>query len=307
MEEGGSKRCERSQRRPTGSGHHVRISLVVPNLNTAPYLRQTLRSIEKQHYDDLEVIVSDGGSTDGSLDIISSFSSSIATLISGPDKGHADALNKGFGVSTGEVMGWLNSDDILHKDALNTVGAIFGNNPDINWITGTRCVFSDKPKMLKLLPARAFTYQDYLAGDFRWIQQESTFWRRSLWNEAGGYVNADLELAIDFELWMRFFRVSQLHAVDALIGAFRVREDQRSTVFMSKYLDEVNAVTKMEKRLIREGQIVSKHWQDAPQSRQSLKSFLSRKEAAIRDQSRRLDRDQVDELMITSWIYNTLA
>jgi glycosyltransferase involved in cell wall biosynthesis len=285
----------------------VRISLVVPNLNAAPYLRQTLRSIELQRYDDLEVIVSDGGSTDESLNIVSSFSGSISRIISGPDNGHADALNKGFGVSSGEVMGWLNSDDILHANALNTVGAIFKNNPDIDWITGTRCIFSDSPRMLKLQPARALTYQDYLAGDFRWIQQESTFWRRSLWNRAGGYVSTDLELAIDFELWMRFFRFAQLHAVDALIGGFRVRDNQRSTVFMSQYLSEIDAVTKQEKLLIREGKIVANDRQDGPQSRHRLKSLLSRKAPAIQNQDRRLNRDYLDEIMTTSWIYGTLA
>jgi hypothetical protein len=284
----------------------VRISLVVPNLNAAPYLRQALRSIELQRYDDLEVIVSDGGSTDESLNIVSSFSGSISRIISGPDNGHADALNKGFGVSSGEVMGWLNSDDILQANALNTVGAIFKNHPDIDWITGTRCIFSDSPRMLKLKPARALTYQDYLAGDFRWIQQESTFWRRSLWNQAGGYVSTDLELAIDFELWMRFFRFAQLHSVDALIGGFRVRDNQRSAVFMSQYLSEIDAVTKQEKLLIREGKIVAKDRQDGPHSRHRLKSLLSRKAPAIQNQGRRLDRHQVDQIMIASWIYETL-
>ena len=235
------------------------IALVTPSFNTAPYLAETLESALLQGYPALEYVVVDGGSTDGSLQILERYRERLHALVVEPDDGHADAINKGFALTSGSIMGWINSDDLLHRNALATVDAIFAAFPQVDWITGIPTTAlggrEDDATEFRVKAARRFTYGDFLAGDFRWLQQESTFWRRSLWDRAGGRLDTSLRLAVDFDLWMRFFRHARPHTVDALIGAFRRREGQRSAVLMDEYLAEVDAVTRRERAMLASGAI----------------------------------------------------
>ena len=236
------------------------IALVTPSLNTAAYLTETLESVFHQGYPALEYVVVDGGSTDGSVEILERYRERLHALVVEPDDGHADAINKAFALTSGSIMGWINSDDILHRNALATVDAVFAAFPEVDWITGIPTTAlgggrEDDATELRVKAARRFTYGDFLAGDCRWLQQESTFWRRSLWERAGGRLDTSLRLAVDFDLWMRFFRHARLHTVDALIGAFRRREGQRSAVLMDEYLAEVDAVTRREHAMLASGAI----------------------------------------------------
>ena len=236
-----------------------RIALVTPSFNTAPFLVETLDSVLLQGHPGLEYVVVDGGSTDGSAGVLDRYRHRLHAVVVEPDDGHADAINKGFARTTGDIMGWLNSDDVLHHDALMTIDAVFTAFPEIEWITGipTTALGGGGNGVIefRVRQGRRFTYGDFLAGDFRWLQQESTFWRRSLWERAGGGLDTDLRLAVDFELWMRFFRHARLHTVDALLGAFRRREGQRSAVLLDDYLMEVEVVTRRERALLDTGAI----------------------------------------------------
>lgn len=199
-----------------------RITLVTPSFNQAAWLAKTLDSVLGQGYPNLEYGVVDGGSTDGSIAILDAYRDRLSFVISEPDKGMYDAIQKGFARSTGEIMGWLNSDDVLMPNALFTLARLFHDIPQAEWITGYRCAVDELGCAVALEPARAWSAEAY-AIDHRWIQQESTFWRRSLWERAGGSLNTDLKLAGDFELWHRFFRHASLYSTDALLGGFRVR------------------------------------------------------------------------------------
>ena len=112
------------------------IALVTPSFNTAPYLAETLESVLLQGYPALEYVVVDGGSTDGSVQILERYRERLHALVAEPDDGHADAINKGFALTSGSIMGWINSDDLLHRDALATVDAVFAAFPQVDWITG---------------------------------------------------------------------------------------------------------------------------------------------------------------------------
>lgn len=235
--------------KPRGVAHRLpRITIVTPSFNQADYLEECLDSVLSQGYPDLEYIVMDGGSTDGSVEIIRKYAKYLSYWQSQPDGGQYPAINQGFRRSSGEVMAWLNSDDRYWPGALKAVGEAFGGNSGLRWLTGRPSVIDGKGTILDIQRLPSLTYADYLDRERDiFLQQESTFWRRSLWEEAGGALDESLSLAADFELWLRFFRSDQLCSTDRLLGAFRWHEGQKSGVFLDRYLSEVRATIDKEK------------------------------------------------------------
>ncbi|WP_394692832.1 glycosyltransferase family 2 protein [Hyphobacterium sp.] len=225
---------------------NLTISLVTPNFGGEAFLVDCLDSIASQHYPALDHVVVDGGSTDTSMAMIEARRARLSHVICEPDNGHADALNKGFAQTSGEIMGWLNSDDMLHPGCLETVDWIFRTHPDVAWITGQPSSMNERGEVCYVGNARPWSRLRFLSGDHLWIQQESTFWRRSLWEAAGGRIDTDYQVANDFELWARFFRYCDLHTVDRMLGCFRIRNGQRSVVQARKYEAEVDDILKRE-------------------------------------------------------------
>jgi hypothetical protein len=207
------------------SAEWPKIALVTPVFNSARYLEATIRSVLSQGYPNLEYVIADGGSTDGSLEIIRKYESQLHAWFSEPDHGMYDAINKGFARTSGEGMGWISATDLLHAGSLFVVGSVFRAFPEVEWITGRPTGFSDEGMAVETLRLRQWSRMRFLAGANRYIQQESTFWRRSLWDRAGGRVDDTRRSASDFELWVRFFRFAKLYPVDALIGGFRSHPD----------------------------------------------------------------------------------
>jgi glycosyltransferase involved in cell wall biosynthesis len=207
------------------SGEWPKIALVTPVFNSARYLEATIRSVLSQGYPNLEYVIADGGSTDGSVEIIRKYESQLHAWFSEPDRGMYHAINKAFARTSGEAMGWISATDLLHAGSLFVVGSVFRAFPEVEWITGRPTGFSDEGMAVETLRLRQWSRMRFLAGANRYIQQESTFWRRSLWDRAGAHVDDARRSASDFELWVRFFRFAQLYPVDALIGGFRSHPD----------------------------------------------------------------------------------
>jgi GT2 family glycosyltransferase len=209
------------------TGDRPRISVVTPSLNQGEFIEVTLQSVISQGYPELEYVVVDGGSTDGSVDIIRRHEADLARWMSEPDHGHADALNKGFAGTSGEIMCWLNSSDLYYPWTFKTVAQIFSELPQVEWIVGMGSMFDAKGGPRAVSTARgAFNAYDVLAGNYRWIQQESVFWRRDLWQRAGGRLDQRLTCAADFDLWLRFFRLAPLVHVQTLLSGFRVHGER---------------------------------------------------------------------------------
>lgn len=217
-----------------------KISIVTPVYNQVDFIEQTILSVINQGYENLEYIIIDGGSTDGTLDIIKTYESKITKWISEPDTGMYDALNKGFALSTGDVMAWINSDDILLPNALNYMNRIMKDLPQVNWVQGLNSFIDLKGQLIRTSYPKSFSLLKFLNKDYKWVQQESTFWRRSLWDAAGGMINDNLKLAGDFELWFRFSQKDTLYTSSLPIGAWRKREGQLSGTQMKNYIQEVN-------------------------------------------------------------------
>jgi glycosyltransferase involved in cell wall biosynthesis len=224
---------------------YPKITIITPNRNGAAFLEQTILSVIGQGYPNLEYIVMDGDSSDNSREIIERHSSGITFWESCPDGGLYHALQKGFERSSGEIMGWINSDDILLPGSLFSIAEIFTLSEKIEWIQGHPVVVDENGRFVYQRPP-VYRPDHFLAKkyhDGRFIQQESTFWRRSLWERAGGYISREYSYAGDFELWMRFFRFAGNFQTTAMLGAFRTRkEGQISKSYYQEYLKQCDDI-----------------------------------------------------------------
>jgi glycosyltransferase involved in cell wall biosynthesis len=209
------------------SNHAPLISIVTPSYNQGDYLEETIRSVLEQDYPALEYIVMDGGSTDGSVEIIRKYADRIARWVSEPDAGQSDALCKGFARATGDVMAWLNSDDTLEAGALKTVGAMFAAAPDTDLVYGNMN-FID-PKGRKIYTAYPLLELGILRYENRFIPQQAMFWRRSLFERVGG-MDPALRFAMDFDLTLRFLRGgARTIKIHRVLANFRVHPDAKSS------------------------------------------------------------------------------
>ena len=206
-----------------------------------------MRSVLDQGYPKLEYAVVDGGSTDGSDDVIRRYADRLTFWCSEPDNGHFHALNKGFARTSGEVMAFINSDDKYCPWAFSVVGEIFARFPQIEWLTTLfPIIWDDRGRATNCRYTDGFSREGFMRGEnlpgnrgayaTYWIQQESTFWRRSLWEKAGGRVDESIRIAGDFELWARFYQHADLYGVATPLAGFRIHGDQITGHQMEKYM-----------------------------------------------------------------------
>lgn len=225
-----------------------KVSIVTPSFNQGQFIEETIRSVLFQGYPNLEYVIIDGNSTDGSTDIIRKYEQQLAYWVSEPDGGQYDAINRGFSKTTGEIMAWLNSDDKYTPWAFSIVAEIFAAFPQVEWLTtscdlrwdragrAVQCGYRGGFNRHAFFKGANLPGRDWHAIGF--IQQESTFWRRSLWDRAGGHIDASFKLAGDFDLWAKFFRHTDLYVVSTPLGGFRIHGNQKTAHHIQVYLEE---------------------------------------------------------------------
>lgn len=222
-----------------------KISIVTPSFNQAEFLEDAIQSVVNQGYPNLEYVIIDGGSSDSSVEIIKKYEKDVTFWVSEKDEGHGHALNKGFAQTSGEIMAWINSDDKYLPWTFEVVNTIFEQFPHVMWIMGLSSLWNRQGAMTQSIRTPKNIY-DFLLGNYKWIQQESVFWRRELWDKSGGFINQDYKLMIDCELWTRFFLYEELYTVDCILGGFRKHSTNRSTQFQSQCTSEItNAISSM--------------------------------------------------------------
>ncbi len=220
-----------------------KISIVTPSYQQAAFLRHTLDSILEQQYPDLELIVIDGGSTDGSVDILRAYEPHLTYWESAPDRGQAHAINKGLARASGAVLTWLNSDDVLLPGALAAVGEVFATYPPIEWLTGQPANLGSDG-VLRTTPLKTGRFRGlirrgwYHGRALGFIRQEGTFWRRELWERAGGQLDEALHYALDADLWRRFAQHADLVSLDRPLAAYREHPTQK-TAQIDRYYAEL--------------------------------------------------------------------
>jgi glycosyltransferase involved in cell wall biosynthesis len=238
--------------RPDRAACAPMISIVVPSFNQGRFLEEAICSVLDQGYPRLELIVMDGGSSDGSLEIIRQYEDRIAYWRTGRDQGQYWAVDEGFRHCTGEIMTWINSDDRFHAGAFRTVASIFSQAAEVDWVTGVPTMMNEAGQQIwTCSPVPVYSRRHYLDKQYmvpRYIQQEGTFWRRSLWERAGGRLKTSLRMAGDLELWMRFFRCACLYTVDRPLGCFRRHAGQRTADNLALYHAEAIRELEVEAR-----------------------------------------------------------
>ncbi|MDZ4672513.1 MAG: glycosyltransferase family 2 protein [Phototrophicales bacterium] len=222
------------------------LSIVTPSYNQGMFLEQTIGSVLNQAYPHLEYVVIDGGSRDESVAILNRYSDRLTYWVSEPDGGMYDALNKGFSHTTGDIMAWINSDDMYTAWAFAVVGQIFEQLPQVEWLTTSLPLsWGENSTPTGVSVSRGYSQRGFYAGEHlpyaRWyadkfIQQESTFWRRSLWEKAGGALDTVYPLAGDFALWARFYQHAPLHTIQLPLGGFRKHSYGQKTSALQDYI-----------------------------------------------------------------------
>jgi glycosyltransferase involved in cell wall biosynthesis len=204
------------------------VSIVTPSFEQGRFLDKTIHSVLAQGYPTLEYIVQDGGSSDETMEVLRRYEPMLTRWVSEPDHGQADAVNRGFEGSTGEIMAWLNSDDLLLPGAVAYVARYFAEHPDVDVVYGNRLMIDEDDRQIGawILPAhddKVLTYADY-------VPQETLFWRRRIWDLVGGSVAPTFAYALDWDLLLRFQAAgATMVRLPRFLGAFRVHELQKTT------------------------------------------------------------------------------
>jgi glycosyltransferase involved in cell wall biosynthesis len=199
----------------------MRISIVTLSFNQRSYLQEAMESILQQGYPDLEYIVVDPGSTDGSRELIKSYGDRIAHAIFEPDRGPADGLNRGFSLATGEILGFLNSDDVLMPGSLQRIADFFRLHPNCGLVFGNGHILDGSGRRVKHVKARDFTVRRYLHGGARWLQQ-STFFRHEAFLRTSGF-NPENRTCWDGELFVNLANQgTPIGFIDADLSGFRI-------------------------------------------------------------------------------------
>jgi glycosyltransferase involved in cell wall biosynthesis len=212
------------------------VSIITPSYNQAQYLENTIQSVLRQDYSNLEYIVVDGGSTDGSQDIIEKFRDKIAWSVSESDMGQADAINKGFNRAKGEIIAWLNSDDLYLPGAISSALEIFQNNPDAGVIYGDAVSADANGRLLNELRFRSWDTLDLLK--FNIICQPAVFMKRSI-VEKIGYLDPSYHFFLDHQLWIRLSRETEFIHQPETWAVSRYHPDAKNVTMASQCGAEV--------------------------------------------------------------------
>jgi glycosyltransferase involved in cell wall biosynthesis len=203
-----------------------KISVVIPSFNQARFIQDTLLSVINQKYPALELIVIDGGSTDGSVDIIKKYDQYMSYWVSEPDGGQTHGLIKGFKRATGEILCWLNSDDLHTPNTLREVADCFRKHPNVDAIFGDSIWIDECGTPLRVqreIPFNRFIWM----YTYNYIPGMSMFWRKQLYQKSGG-LNPEYNLAMDADLWIRFADVGRLKHVRAVWSHMRFYPEQKN-------------------------------------------------------------------------------
>ncbi len=203
------------------------VTIVTPSYNQAEYLEETILSVLGQTYKNIEYILIDGDSQDGTLEIIKKYEKKLTRWISEKDKGQTDAINKGFALANGDILGWINSDDTLLPNAVEEAVAFLQANPRIGLVYGDANYIDENSSVIGSFPA-AQTDLSKLRRGYVHIPQQASFFRKNLWDQVGP-LDDSFFFAMDYDLWTRLAAISELKYIPGSLWAnFRLHADAKT-------------------------------------------------------------------------------
>ena len=201
------------------------VSVITPSYNQAAFLEEALRSVLEQEYPHIEYFVIDGGSTDGSVEIIRKYADKLTWWVSEPDSGQAEAINKGFARANGEIIAWLNSDDYYLPATIAEVVRQFETHPEIGMLYGDVLSIDGEGNPIYVQRFRPYTLEDLMA--FNIISQPAVFLRRDALRKAGG-LDLSYRYLLDHHLWIRVALHAPLYYFPKILAAARYHEDAKN-------------------------------------------------------------------------------
>lgn len=211
------------------------VSIVIPSFNQVSYLETTLLSVLGQDYPRVETIVMDGGSTDGSADVIRSYEKRLAYWVSKKDAGQADAINKGMARARGEIVAWLNSDDYYLPGAVRAALRAFERNPDALLVYGDMLAVDERGQTINSFRFKQLTLEDLLS--FQIIGQPAVFMRRAAFERAGG-LDLSYHFLLDHHLWIRIAAQGRILHVPQTWAAARYHAEAKNRARASEFGSE---------------------------------------------------------------------
>jgi len=212
------------------------VSIVTPSLNQAQFIRQTIESVLSQDYPNIEYWVMDGGSQDGTVEILKSYGEKIH-WVSEADSGQSQAVNKGWARARGEILGWVNADDLLTPSAVrNAVEALLADET-IGAVYGDTTYIDENGEFIQRYPARPFDYEALAGETENFIPQPSVFMRRDVLEKAG-FLNESLHYIMDYDLWLRMGLVAPMKYLPVEMASLRLHSTAKTIKGMHKFADE---------------------------------------------------------------------
>ncbi len=217
------------------TGNLKLVSIITPSYNQAAYLEAALRSVLEQDYPRVEYFVADGGSTDGSVEIIRKYSDRLAWWVSEKDRGQADAVNKGFGRATGEIIGWLNSDDLYEPGAITRAVQLFEQHPDAALVFGDVRSIDGQGQAINIMRFGEWGLADLMA--FNIISQPGVFIRRAALEEAGT-LDLSYHYLLDHHLWLRVAQHGSMIYTPHIQASARFHAEAKNVAHASRFGEE---------------------------------------------------------------------
>jgi glycosyltransferase involved in cell wall biosynthesis len=215
----------------------LKVSIVTPSYNQGQFIQETIESVLNQTYPNIEYIVVDGGSNDETHQILEKYKSSIDKIIIEPDNGQSDAINKGFRIATGELIGWLNSDDILLPHTVELLIDSYNTHPDAVIFYGDVIVINNEGEIIRTLkPSQCLTYRQLVNGIGMMVQPGS-FYRWDIVNKVNMLL-PEFYFMMDRDLWLRMLRYGEGIHIGKPVAKFRIHTSSKSSEPPFKYLEE---------------------------------------------------------------------
>lgn len=222
-----------------GTNNDIKVSIITPSYNQGQFIEETIKSVLSQTYKNIQYILVDGGSTDHTMEIVEKYRSKIDIIIHEKDKGQSDAINKGFKLATGELVGWLNSDDILYSDCVAAIVNLYKQNREGAIYYCSKLDIIDSKSSLKKTVERNIPNKKFLLYTNYDVIQQGSFYRRDI-VERINFLDENIYYCMDLDLWLRLLDHGNIYALsNKPYGAFRVWEATKTNTGQEKFLKNI--------------------------------------------------------------------